>query len=140
VASIRKPGMVNSISMLLMDVSDIDRATFPFNRYVIRFDVAPPGQIDINTIPILMAEGRSLRYAIVNAMPGSNIIWQHKPVMSALGSENISLKSSKCNDKPRLIIIRPSVTGKIYCENKLASILLNYYYKGSKIIVFGTME
>ena len=53
-------GIVNKIKKLLTVVNEIDNATFPLKRYVMRFDVAPPGQAAIIIMPTLVSLGNAV--------------------------------------------------------------------------------
>ena len=94
--------------------------------------MAPPGQIDMSTIPSLIGPGRLLNEAIVKAMAGNNIIWHASPIIRAFGAEKIFLKSPKLRESPSVIIIRARVTGRIYCEKRLASIDKLCYLKDQR--------
>jgi hypothetical protein len=110
------PGMVKSISRLLMEVNDIESATFPLSKYVIRFEVAPPGHADINIIPTLNSGLMDKKETIAKAMAGKITIWQTKPTSSARGKVNTFLKSFRVNDNPRLNIITAITAGSVYVE------------------------
>jgi hypothetical protein len=49
--------------------------------------------------------------AIMKQIRGSKIIWQNKPMSTALGYFTTRLKSSIVNDKPRPSMMMPSAKG-----------------------------
>ena len=51
-------GIVNRVIKLLIAVSETDNAVSPFDRWVIRFEVGPPGQAAKIISPIAISGGR----------------------------------------------------------------------------------
>ena len=66
-------GVVIRVTKLFTVVMEMDKATFPRRRYVIRLEVAPPGHAAMITIPTLISEGKSAISAIKNANAGRMI-------------------------------------------------------------------
>jgi hypothetical protein len=52
----------------------------------------------------------------MNAIIGSKIIWQHKPIIKAFGKVKVRFTSLKLNESPRLNIIKAITEGNMYCE------------------------
>ena len=48
-------GMDTNVIRLLIAVKDTDRAVSPFAKWVIRFEVGPPGHAEIMIIPIAIS-------------------------------------------------------------------------------------
>jgi hypothetical protein len=78
-------GNDTSVRKLLMDVIEIDRATFPLTMWVNRFDEAPLAQEETNTMPTFCSGLTLKREAIINAITGTIKSWVENPVIKALG-------------------------------------------------------
>lgn len=84
-AALTNSGMVKMVIMLLTDVRETDRATFPLKIYVTNPDVVPPGHEASMMNPTFMAGERGEKYMTAMAIRGSRIICATSPPSSDRG-------------------------------------------------------
>jgi len=101
-------GMVNKVMKLLKAVRVTDSAVSPFARWVIRFDVGPPGQAARIISPMAISGVKGNDIAMANPISGRSINWLTRPTKIAFGYMMILLKSSITSDNPipNIMIIR----------------------------------
>lgn len=101
-----------SVMRLFNAVMDIDNATLPLSKYVIRLEVAPPGQEAMMIKPTLKYGSISVNSAIPNPIRGSNRIWRIIPVTTAFGRKKTFLKSVSVTESPIPNVIRARDIGR----------------------------
>src|SRR5690606_26659945 len=101
-------GIVNTVITLEIAVSETESAVSPRARYVIRFEVGPPGQAARIITPMAISGGTEKIETREYPIKGKRINWLTNPKTIALGYFTTLLKSSNVKDRPmpHMIIIR----------------------------------
>ena len=106
-------GIVITQSKLIIAVSDMERATSPLAKEVNKFEVTPPGAAAIIITPIANSGVIGQICIIINAIIGSKIIWQIRPIKKSRGCLATLKKSEPVKPNPRANIIKANAIGKI---------------------------
>jgi len=101
-------GVTIGASIVVVIVMETERATSPFERYVITFDEVPPGHVPTSITPTASSGGRLNAFASSHARPGMIVNCAIAPMITSLGRWNTSLKSSALSVMPIPNITMPS--------------------------------
>ena len=106
-------GIVKTHSKLIIAVSDIERATSPFEKEVNKFDVTPPGAAAIIITPIANSGAIGHILTRIKAIIGSIKSWEKDPTKKSRGCLATLRKSALVKPKPRTNMIKAKAKGKI---------------------------
>jgi hypothetical protein len=105
-------------------VSVIFRATFPFDKWLNKFAVAPPGDAARSISPTASSAFNPNDKAMPKHIKGKSSIWQIRPMITAFGYLTTRVKSSVLRLRPRPSIIIPRAIGR----NTVASMSLKFCF------------
>src|SRR6056297_1558876 len=125
-------GNDTSTIRLLIAVSEIDKATLPLNKWVIRFVAAPPAQAVMIMKPTLNTGSRPEKPTSKKAIRGRIINWHRIPVNIARGYKITFLKSRLSQEIPMPIIITDNEAGRRKSEKIEVCTLI--YFSIAKLI------
>jgi hypothetical protein len=101
-------GIVNRVIILFIAVKEIDRATLPLKKYVIRPDVVPPGHAASIINPTFAGRGMLEKQDTINARTGRIIICEARPIIKGFGEKKRFLKLPVVRDRPTPSMINAS--------------------------------
>ena len=105
-------GIVITLKILIIAVSEIDKATSPFAKEVKTLDVTPPGAAAIIITPIASSGGNGHTKISINPTIGKIITCENNPTKKSFGFIKILKKSSFVKPKPKENIIKAKARGK----------------------------
>ena len=108
-------GMVKTHTMLEIAVRVTESAVSPLDKWVITFEVAPPGQAARTISPTASSPGSRKSSAKAKAMTGSMTSWQVSPTSFAFGCRKTRRKSSGTRLSPMPKSTAKSATGRATC-------------------------